>query len=191
MRMLLLIPLLLLLAACGGPRKACRKAERAVERATVRCPDLLRRDTVYVELPGDTVSVAPAAYAEPLLDSLQAACQQLAEALEAERALYALALAQRPATQRAVKAVRQAACRYEPLTYEHELFTLVLPGGVSPGVQVHVKPRKASVPCPPAVVVEERHGVAEWYRPAFWLLLLALASYLVGRFIPWINSLPR
>lgn len=88
----------LMLAACHLPRKAseraCRKAERHLARAVWLCPDILRHDSASVTftLPGDSTATT-LSFTDPVVDSVMAACEQLREALAAERDLYLAALA--------------------------------------------------------------------------------------------------
>jgi uncharacterized membrane protein YdbT with pleckstrin-like domain len=192
----LLLTALLLLTACGGPRKACRKAERHVAKAAMLCPELMRNADQVVELPGDSVVLPPVEYAAVDVDSLMAACEQLAEAMRNERDLFAHQLMMMPGkpllpVKQAVGKLRATACKYQPFTYDHELFTITASGGSTPNVEVSVKPRKASVPCPPQVVVDKaQHDgrVAGWYRTASWVLfallvLMALLAYVMGSMI--------
>lgn len=189
-----LIPLLaLMVVACSTPRKACRKAERHMARAAWLCPSALQVDTATVLVPGDTATAPPMAY-EPIdVDSLEAACAELARTLMAEREKYEGLLAgnapEKPlpvnteAVQRAASGVRRVACRWEPWEYDHALFHLRALGGDTPGILVEVKEQKVKSPCPPAlslkpVIIE---GVAEWYRTAFYIMIIFLLALFAAR----------
>lgn len=181
---------LLLLSACGGPRKACHKAERHMARAAWLCPGVLQADSATTTLPGTVATLPHPALQEAHLDSLEDACRQLAEALAAERELYAAVLGLRqpvpvatPRVVQAATAVQRVACQYQPMVYEHELFTLRMAGGSTPGIVVQVHDRQVAVPCPPRLVPPQRAGVAPWYRGAFWVLAIyaILVSYIILR----------
>lgn len=198
--------LLLLLTSCGLTRTPCERADRRLGRAIALCPERLQADTALVRLPGDSATLPAPAYAHLDVDSLEAACVQLAEALRAERDLYAAMMlaAPRPGdpvenytapVRRAAAAVRAQACRYAPFTYEHELFTVIGRGGDAPNLQVRVKDRAVATPCPPKVEMTRREGVATWYRTFFWVLIAVVVAYLVGRWarkliLPGIMLLP-
>jgi hypothetical protein len=187
MKPLAAIALLLLLCACGGPRKACRKAQQHMARAAWLCPQVLRPDTATTTLPGDTATTPPMAYTAAQMDSVEAACQQLAEALAAERELYAALYStpprqplpvNTPPVQAALARIRTAACQYAPFHYQHELFTLRATGGETPGITVLVHDRVLRTECPPVLNMGQTpptHGVAAWYRVGFWVLVLAWA----------------
>lgn len=202
----------LMLAACTGPRKAseraCRKAERHVAKAVWMCPAVLEVDTVVrtvdVVLPGDSVSV-PVRLAHSLdVDSILAQCEHLREVIAAERDLYAAALGERqldrtqpvaqPAVRRAVDALQRSACQWEPLTYEHALFTLtVSPGESQPLITVQVKDRVAQAPCPrcpPRVKVDRvvQEGVHPgWKTFGQWVIgLISLIVLLILAGVVWV-----
>jgi hypothetical protein len=93
--------------------------------------------------------------------------------------------------------LQREACRVEPLEMERTDFTLKVwqdPATGKLNAQVNVRPR--TVPCPETTIQVNPGnatvtGVARWYQLGFWLLLLVMVTYLVARFIPWVNSLPR
>lgn len=189
----------LLVASCSSPRKArakdCDKAAKHMAKAAWLCPDALRSTDQEVEIPGDSAALPEPTYGEVDADSLMEACTQYIALLQRERDQLAHQLmrlpgeghaAPTPAAAKAVAAVRKVACKYEPWNYDHELFTATAGGGDTPAIQVVLKPRKAMVPCPPQVVMEQvtQLGVASWYRTAFWvlatLILLAL-GYTIHR----------
>ena len=187
MRKLLLIPIALLLVACGSPRKACRKAERHIAKAAMMCPELMRSADQGVVIPGDSVAVEQT-YGQADIDSIMAGCDQLREALKSEQDLSVVIFnhyLRRPRVEQAVAQVRRSACRYKPFRYEHELFTLNMKGGETPGIEVIVPQRKVVVPCPPQVELRPvvHTGVARWYRGAFWLLVVfsLLLIYIILR----------
>lgn len=201
----------LMLAACTGPRKAseraCSKAERHVAKAVWMCPAVLEVDTavrtVDVVLPGDSVTV-PVRLAHSLdVDSILAQCEQLREVIAAERDLYAAALerqherpgpTQAPAVRRAVDALQRSTCQWEPITYEHALFTLtVAPGQSEPLITVQVKDRVAQAecpPCPPRVKVDRvvQEGVHPGWRTfGRWVIgLLSLLVLLIIAGVVWV-----
>lgn len=179
--------MLLLTTACGGPRKACRKAERHIARAVYMCPEVLearvRRDTVTITLPG-AVDSGSAALDSVNVDSLMAACAQLAEALAAERDLYAAAVAQRPTE--VVRTIQRQLCQFATITVaDTNLLLKIWAEDGQVRYWYNVLPQQVQVPvvtqetvvnpgnnCPPP-------GVAPWYRTFFWLLMaLLLISFL-------------
>jgi hypothetical protein len=193
-----LFPLLvavLLATACSSPRKASERAKAKAQKhlalAMVLDPSIMRPNDQEVELPGDSATLPPAEYADADVDSILAACAQLAEALRNERDLFAHQLMRMPAhpvvptpppapsaaRKQAVDNLRKTACSYKPFTYDHELFLVTASGGSTPKTEVRLKPRKASVPGPPQAVLEPvlKVGVANWYRTGFWILLLISA----------------
>ena len=202
-----LVGLLVLSSACSTPRKACRRADRLVAKAVYQCPDILRArtDTVYVQIPGDTV-LTEVQWSDSLVDtdSLLAACDSLRRAVEglaltslsqSERLQHQLRKANR--TNAALHALQMQACRVEPLEMERTDFTLKVWQDPTTGklnAQVNVRPR--TVPCPETTIQVNPGnanvtGVARWYQLGFWLLLLVIVTYVVARFIPWVNGLPR
>lgn len=191
----------LLLGSCALVQTPCERADRRIGRAIALCPKRLQADTATVQLPGDSATLSAPAYAHLDVDSLLAACAQLADALAAERDLYAAMMQKPPApgapvehytapVRRAAAAVRAQACRYEPFTYEHELFTVIGRGGEAPNLQVQVKDRRVATPCPPKVEMVRREGVATWYRTFFWVLVATVVAYILGRFArKWVLGL--
>jgi hypothetical protein len=202
-----LVGLLVLMSACSTPRKACRRADRLVAKAVYQCPDILRAktDTVYVQLPGDTL-LAEVQWSDSLVDtdSLLAACDSLRRAVEV-LALNSLNQSERlqdkvtrmRRVNDAAARLQREACRVEPLEIDRTDFTLKVWQDPSTGklnAQVNVRPR--TVPCPETTIQVNPGnatvtGVARWYQLGFWLLLLVIVTYLVARFIPWVNGLPR
>lgn len=191
MRNITILLAALLLAGCAS---APKRAQRHLAKAVALDPRLLQPgDTL--EVPGGVATVPALPLLAVDVDSLEAACLQLAEALRAERDIYAAALltatpdqplpVATPPVMRAADAVRRAACQYAPFYYDHELFTLTAAGGDTPGLRLVVKPRKASAPCPPVVknVVVVKEGVATWYRTFFWCFvgLVVLAFLKLAR----------
>jgi hypothetical protein len=111
-----------LLAACGSPRKACRRAEGFIQKAVRICPEAaqLRTDTVTITVPGDSVTLE-AAYIQPDRDSLRAVIIQLSEALQAERELASIDVAAAKArTRRSLDRVRTLVCYHAPVTIDGE-----------------------------------------------------------------------
>jgi hypothetical protein len=200
-----LLVVVLLATACSSPRKASERAKAKAQKhlalAMVLDPSIMRPTDQEVELPGDSATLPPAPYADADVDSILAACAQLAEALRNERDLFAHQLMRMPsqpvvtppppapsaARKQAVENLRNAACSYKPWSYDHELFVVTASGGSTPKVEVRLKPRKASVPCPPQAVLEPvvQVGVANWYRTWFWILLLitTVLVAIIGRVI--------
>lgn len=205
----------LVLVACSGPRKAseraCLKADRHMAKAAWLCPKVLEADTtartVTVELPGDTLQVAPKLAHSLDVDSILAACDQLREALAAERTLRELAppsggqptpvVSRPPAVPRALSTLQDRACQWEPFEVNHELAVLRLRPGSDgrPLITVEVKPRVATgecPPCPPVLKLERKvmQGVNPVWKTigqvaigvaALLLLSAALIVYLAWR----------
>lgn len=90
---LLLIAAFGLLQGCAlfrpSPQAQCRRANGLINRAVRICPEsaTLRTDTHTVVLPGDSAT-GGTPFLPADIDSINAACAQLAEALAAERDLY-------------------------------------------------------------------------------------------------------
>lgn len=187
---LALICLVLVCAGCSQSRKAAdRRAVRAagiLARAELRaarlCPDGVFRDTVRTV--ADTAMV-PLRFSDRLqVDSLLADCDQLREALTAERALYAAQLGgadQRVvelprATKHAVERIRTQLASFEPLVYDSKAVRVTVRHGDA-GPLLQVEEKSMALPCPPHVgkpVIVERVvtvGVARWYRTFTWCVL--------------------
>lgn len=181
-----------LLMACGGPRKACRKAARLQIRAAMLCPELLRVDTARrtatLQMPGDTTT-AELPWSDPDLDSLLAACEQLREAFAADAELMRmerdtlvarLLVRERPHARHAVRQVRAEACTFEPFTvHGRRSIVLVEPGDGQPKVTVVDLPVTEAVncpPCPPQTVLD----TASPTRAVGWLWWLLVAGLLVA-----------
>jgi len=197
MRLATLLLLTLLLTACGAGRKVTRdkaKAQKHLAKAVWLDPSILKATEQEVELPGDSVVLPPVPYADVDLDSLVEACAEVNRTLQRERDQLAHQLMALPgkgvvppkapnqAVQSAVHRLREQACRYAPFTYDHELFTITASGGSTPNVEVSVKPRKASVPCPPQVDMQPviKVGVASWYRTFFWWVVSMVLLGVLG-----------
>ena len=90
----LLLAVLFALQGCAlfrpSPKAQCRRANGLINRAVRICPEsaALRTDTHAVVLPGDTAS-GGALFAWPAIDSILAACDSVASALQRERDHYA------------------------------------------------------------------------------------------------------
>ncbi len=191
----------LMLVACSSPRKAseraCAKAERYRAKAVWLCPQMLDMDsaTARYELPGDSAQ-QHAAYTQADVDSILTACLQLREALDAERELYAATMAQRSdsaavpppaptrpgaATRAALNTLRRQACDFEPLEAAAGICRArVTAGPGGPLLRLEQLPIDTALraPCPPALkptTTVTHTGVASWYRPAFWTLLVITA----------------
>ena len=182
------VALLLVLASCG-PAKQCRRASGMVARATRICPELLRAqtevDTIPVVMPGSAGSGA-GVYSAAQMDSVLAACQQLAYSA----AEHADMLAPTPESTTAVRTLRTNLCSFDRIVVAdtHLLLQIWAENG-QVKYWYHVLPRighavvKTTVP---QVVIGNGAmptGVASWYRWAFWLIVLAIAAYIVVRFL--------
>lgn len=171
----------------------CHRAARLAKRAAMLCPEMVARDTVHVTMPGDTVHTPSLEYAQADVDSILAACTQLAEALATERDLYAQLFHQPPDHQEQPRTVapvatppwaaalmhlRGLACRYEPFSYENDRVRVYSMGGDTPGVTIEIKPVAVDAACPPAINCDEV-GVSHWWRTVaivngIWLLAVLL-----------------
>lgn len=189
----------LLLSACTASRKAQRRCDRAESRmakAIYLCPSLLQPgDTLRtaVTVPGDSAQ-GTAAWSDSLhYDSLLAACQQYAEALAAERELFALS--QRPPrTQEAVRTLRQQACEMRPVHVfdgPMELHIWTANGKVEWKYEITPQVVEVSIPSPPRVEFRPAPpgtGVAAWYKWFFWVFVVCFALFLVwmiGGYVNW------
>ena len=197
---LLLGAVVLVSVGCLQPRKVeerrAAKAAAILAEAQVRaaklCPGCVFQDTVHTA--GDSTLVQmPFAY-HLYVDSLLADCQQYAEALDAERALYIHVLANQvpdtvlvpvralaPPVRKAVGGIRKHACQFEPLHYESDVVKVeVKPGVSAPLLSVEEKPR--NLLCPPCVgktvFVDRVFGVATWWRTLAVFLLITMACSL-------------
>lgn len=173
----------LLATACGGPRKACRKAEGMLAKAVLKCPELLENrtthDTITVVVPGKA-GAGERGYTQAHMDSLARLCSELlARAQDRSTArgkeLHALQTAE-PVVQR----IREEVCRFDAITVADSSLMLKIwsEGGkvrywyyVLPQVRKQVvsttHPQVVAKQCPPP-------GVASWYRTAFWWLAVFL-----------------
>jgi len=88
MRHLLAIAVLLMVAC-----NPCRQAQGLLNKAVRKCPEMaqLRTDTLRTTLPGDSTAGNVDYYGEDV-DSVAALCDQLHEALLAERELYRISI---------------------------------------------------------------------------------------------------
>lgn len=190
---------LVLVTGCSPPRKAvdrrAYRANRVLVKAELKaariCPECVFRDTVVTV--ADTAT-APLLFSDSMnVDSLLADCEQLREAMAAERELYlhVLATGDRgqvkveqlpPATRKATTAIRARSCTFDTLVYESSAVRVtVRPGPDAPLLSVVEKPQR--IPCPPhvgkPVVVEKVVGVAPWYRVFTWIVLgIMILSFL-------------
>lgn len=177
-----------LLASCGSPRKACRRAEGMIQKAVRICPEAaqLRTDTVVITVPGDSVALV-AAYTEPDADSLRAVIAQLSEALEAERELAGIDLmaARKSRTSQALAKVRGQVCWFEPVTIDSETARGII--SVDSLGRVHgkcwCKPqrRTAEVTTQNVVAgkVEVQGGIPWW----MWLVVSLLCLLSIGLYL--------
>lgn len=140
-----LLALLYSLSSCSVQDRAARK----VRWAQVHAPELFTQDSVRITLPAD--SAAGSTALQPVdLDSLVAACNELSEALSAERELYAVVgglwmkqqalrnrevdslrnvLRMRPGTRRtslAVEALRTRLCNVQPIHLRTARYSLAM-----------------------------------------------------------------
>lgn len=179
---------LLLLCACDAQKRQCRKAHRHLARAVWLCPEVLRTDstTFSITTPEDSATATLPLHAVDT-DSLLAACDQLRQALAAERDLYRMAMATPRAVPQAVQRLRRMTLPWAPFSlYTPDSSALVR---IRPGPEgrplVTVVSRQRTItgkaPCPPQVTnttpSPTRTGVAGWYRWFFWFwVLTALAT---------------
>lgn len=188
----------LLLVACSSPRKAseraCHRADRIMAKAEVRaahrCPDAVLRDSATTRADSGTVQMH---YRDADVDSVLAACDQLRDALRAERDLYESVMLQlarenvalRPtpppaapgiAARNALATLRSSVCDFQPIHAEFDYCMVdVRPGLRQPLLQHTHKAHKA--PCPPAIQrgpCPGCEGVSPFYKIAFWVLLSAI-----------------
>lgn len=172
---MLLIVLPLLLSSCSlfrpSPERQCRKAEGHIAKALRICPEAanLRTDTLTIHLPGDSSS-GERLWTDADLDSVLAGCQQLREALDAERQLTEItngvasrivsrqqraldslrtALATKGRTSaggEGVDRLRRSLCRFPDIHDSTELYELRITYSDSgPLYTIHVFDRTASV----------------------------------------------
>lgn len=91
----LLLPLLLTSCSIFQRSEAykCTKAQGHVAKAIYLCPNVaeLRSDTITITLPGDSAG-GTSLFREAHIDSVLADCEQLREALRAERELFAIVI---------------------------------------------------------------------------------------------------
>lgn len=207
-----LLVVALLATACSSPRRAseraCAKAEKHRARAIWLCPQALLLDsaTARFQLPAQHDSAA-VRLIQAELDSVRAACEQLSEALDAERELYQAALQQQPTTlptppkrgssepaQRALQALRKEVCAFEPQEVQVGLcIARVTPGTNAPLLYVEQLPLDTMLraPCPPQLTAAPIYtGVATWYRTGFWVVL-ALFLIILGLFIRMVQVAMR
>lgn len=197
-----LVGLLVLVSACSTPRKACRRADRLVAKAVYQCPDILRAktDTVYVQLPGDTV-LAQVQWSDSLVDtdSLLAACDSLRRAVEV-LALNSVNQTERLQSQvarlRRVNAatarLQREACRVEPLEIDRTDFTLKVwqdPITGKLNAQVNVRPR--TVPCPETTIQVNPGnasitGVATWWK--VWAIISTILLAVALLALRWVTG---
>ncbi len=202
----LLLPLLLvlLLNGCGGAARKCVKAERQVAKAVYNCPGILtvKRDTVFVQLPADTV-VAEGAGVTTDVDSVLAACDSLRAAAEAF-AMTTIGLnnsqqeeiARLARVSRALGSVRVQACTVPPIRFGNADATAIVVFNPTTGKlegELWSHPRK--VPCPTTAIEVNPgnaniHGVATWYRTGFWLLVALIIVWQLLRRLRWHEHLP-
>lgn len=189
--------------------RACHRADKILQRAAVRaafrCPTAVLRNEATVL--ADTITIRPELADTIAVDSVLLHCDELRRAVEKERDLYsalmiqyakdseqyqdALALGKTtspvrvpvsalpPATRKAVNALRDLGCTWEPVHLDFETITVdVLPGAHQPLVTVTQKGRK--IPCPPVVgaIPCPDPGVSPFYKVATWVLLVL--SLLLG-----------
>lgn len=199
-----LLLLVLFTAGCGAGARKCAKAERLVAKAVYKCPDILtvKRDTVYVQLPADTV-VAEGQNHDTDVDSVLAACDSLRAAAEAF-ALHTINLnhdqqaeiARARRLARALGSVRTTACTVPPLRFGNADATAVVAFNPATGkLEGHLWSHPRKVPCPTTAIEVNPgnaniHGVASWYRTGFWLLLALIIVALLLRRLRWPNTLP-
>ena len=122
-----------------------------------------------------------------------AACQQYAEALAAERELYALHM-RTPRTQEAVRTIRQQACEMRPVHVfdgPMELHIWTANGKVEWKYEITPQVVEVSIPSPPRVEFRPAPpgtGVAAWYKWFFWVFVVCFALFMVwmiGGYVNW------
>lgn len=186
--LLALITISMLMAACS-PARQCRRASGLVAKATRLCPELLtaqtRTDTVPVVMPGSSAN-GQAVYTKMQMDSVLAACQLLVYSA----AEHTDMLAPTPESKRAVTSLRSDLCSFEPISVaDTNLLLRIWAEHGQVRYWYYVLPRighavvKTTVP---QVVIGNGAvptGVAGWYRTSFWLLILAIAAYILLRFV--------
>lgn len=192
---------LLLLSGCGlfkpSAEQRYRRGQGLITKAALICPECFqpRTDTLSVTLPGDSASGGSST--APLnTDSLLADCAQLAEALSAERELYAVAnnitagmlmrrertidslqqaVARRPViTQR----MRERLCAWPPVTDSTALYSLKYwwtPEG--PRHTLRLFARRATTAHTTTPVV---HGPVVMTNSTGWWPALALLGWLLA-----------
>lgn len=198
-----LLMALMVLSACAQPRKACRRAEKHIAKAIYLCPEALHPDTTTrtatLQVPAESL-MSELRWSQADMDSVLAACDQVREALDQERALYIAGVTTRsdkkstpmtattPRAASAVAALRRQACQFEPFTLQNDRVKVtVRPGTDRPLITLEAKPWQQVVkcpPCPPQVTMGEVKvdGGGRFYRYGFWCLLLLVLVYLAGRY---------
>lgn len=205
---LFLIALFTILPGCvlfrPSPQAQCRRANGLINRAVRICPETaaLRTDTHSVFVPGDTSS-GGAIFRPTPIDSINAACTQLADALAAERDIYIASMGHasnllisrqrdldslrrlipsksRTSTSiRATEALRLQLCRFDTIvdvSAAHDLRIWYTPQGPRHRLVIH--PRAAIITTTNLPI---RTGPVHLDRPTpIWLIIIACVGWLAA-----------
>lgn len=172
-----LVITLVLCTSCAGllrskEQRDCAKAAKHTAKAAWLCPKLTQPGSAgdSIVVPGDSAAVS-LRWNEADMDSLAEACadlladrDQLAQALAAERDLYAAELMRRsapsPRALKAVSDVRRSACSWTAFTrYKGDVMVLVRPDSTgAPLIEIIMPARTLPLdhPCPPNIRFEPK-----------------------------------
>lgn len=195
----ILIMCVALLAACGSPRKACRKADRHIARAIWLCPDVLSRDSATATLlvPGDSTTGA-LTYTQHDLDSLLAACDSLRGDVQHTDTLPAQVVYVRNEKPRAaVQRFRSRVCRPEPVHEDTDQYSVRIwmdstSGEIRYLLTIWPQVVEQKVPCDPVVSRPDKTLTEKkehpWYAYVLLVLLILAGLWIISWITSWITS---